>query len=320
STVPVGTADHVRHIVLQNQKEKHQFDLVSNPEFLREGEAIHDFMNPDRIVIGTSSEKAKEIMTRLYKGLERTGKPIFITDIKSSEIIKYAANAFLATKISFMNQIAQLCEKVGGDVKEVAKGIGLDQRIGSRFLQAGVGYGGSCFPKDVQALVHTAEQAGIDFSILEAVHKVNEEQKQSLLPKIQKLVGDLHAKKIALLGLSFKPKTDDIRDAPSITIINQLLAAGAIVAAYDPIAIKAMKKQYPQIIYCEDAYETAKDASCLVVVTEWDEFRYLDLQKIKQLMKTPCIIDGRNMYDEEEARALGFQYIGVGRGNSGERQ
>ena len=320
STVPVGTADHVRHLILQHQTEKHPFDLVSNPEFLREGEAIHDFMNPDRIVIGVSSEKAKEIMIRLYKGLERTGKPIFITDIKSSEIIKYAANAFLATKISFMNQIAQLCEKVGGDVKEVAKGIGLDQRIGSRFLQAGVGYGGSCFPKDVQALVHTAEKAGLECSILEAVHKVNEQQKQSLLPKIQKLVGDLHGKKIALLGLSFKPKTDDIRDAPAITIINQLLAAGAIIAAYDPIAIEAMKKQYPQIIYCGDAYETAKDAVCLVIATEWDEFRYLDLQKIKQSMKTACIVDGRNIYDQKETRALGFEYIGVGRGNSEEGQ
>ncbi len=320
STVPVGTADHVRHIVLQHQAEKHPFDLVSNPEFLREGEAIHDFMNPDRIVIGASSEKAKEIMIHLYKGLERTGKPIFITDIKSSEIIKYAANAFLATKISFMNQIAQLCEKVGGDVKEVGKGIGLDNRIGSRFLQAGVGYGGSCFPKDVQALIHTAEQAGLDFSILKAVHTVNEQQKQSLLPKIQKCVGDLHGKKIALLGLSFKPKTDDIRDAPSITIINQLLAAGASIRAYDPIAMEAMKKYYPQITYCQDAYETAKDASCLVIVTEWDEFRYLDLKRIKEGIKVPCIVDGRNIYDQEEARALGFQYIGVGRGNNEARE
>jgi UDPglucose 6-dehydrogenase len=316
STVPVGTADHVRHIVLQHQREKHPFDLVSNPEFLREGEAIYDFMNPDRIVIGASSEKAKEIMIRLYKGLERTEKPIFITDIKSSEIIKYAANAFLATKISFMNQIAQLCEKVGGDVKEVGKGIGLDNRIGSRFLQAGVGYGGSCFPKDVQALIHTAEQAELDFSILEAVHAVNEQQKQSLLPKIQKLVGDLQGKKIALLGLSFKPKTDDIRDAPSRTIINQLLVAGAKITAYDPIAMEAMKKHYTQITYCQDAYETAKDASCLVIVTEWDEFRYLDLKRIREVMKVPCIVDGRNIYDQKEACALGFQYIGVGRGTT----
>lgn len=313
STVPVGTADQIQAIILQ-QQEKHAFDLVSNPEFLREGEAIHDFMNPDRIIIGVESEKAKDIMIHLYKGLERTGKPIFITDIKSSEIIKYAANAFLATKISFMNQIAQLCEHIGGDVKEIAKGIGLDQRIGSRFLQAGVGYGGSCFPKDVQALVHTAEQAGLDFSILEAVHKVNEQQKQSLLPKIQKLVGDLQGKKIALLGLSFKPKTDDIRDAPALTIINQLLAAGATVAAYDPIAMEAMKKYHQQIMYCRDAYETARDASCLVIVTEWDEFRYIDLSKIKDIMKTPCIVDGRNIYDPEEARSLGFQYTGVGRG------
>ena len=316
STVPVGTADQVRAIITQEQKEKHQFDLVSNPEFLREGEAIHDFMNPDRIVIGVEADRAKEIMTRLYKGLERTGKPIFVTDIKSSEIIKYAANAFLATKISFMNQIAQLCEKVGGDVKEVAKGIGLDQRIGSRFLQAGVGYGGSCFPKDVQALTQTAQEAGIDFPFLQAVHEVNNKQKQSLLPKIQTLIGDIQGKTIAVLGLSFKPKTDDIRDAPAGTIIQQLLNGGAKVKAYDPIAMSAMKKYFPTIEYTESAYDAAKDAECIVIATEWDEFRYLDLSKIKQSMKTPAIVDGRNIYDEEEVKRMGFKYVGVGRGKS----
>ncbi len=320
STVPVGTADQVRAIIQQEQKEKHPFDLVSNPEFLREGEAIHDFMNPDRIVIGVEADRAKEIMTRLYKGVERTGKPIFITDIKSSEIIKYAANAFLATKISFMNQIAQLCEKVGGDVKEVAKGIGLDQRIGSRFLQAGVGYGGSCFPKDVQALTQTAQEAGISFPLLQAVHEVNNKQKQSLLPKIQTLVGDIKGKTIAVLGLSFKPKTDDIRDAPSVTIIQQLLNAGAKVNAYDPIAMQPMKKYFPTIEYTESAYDAAKDAECIVIATEWDEFRYLDLSKIKQSMKTPVIVDGRNIYDEEEVKRMGFKYVGVGRGNSEDAQ
>ncbi len=320
STVPVGTANQVQAIIKQEQKEKHPFDLVSNPEFLREGEAIHDFMNPDRIVIGVEAKRAEEIMIRLYKGLERTGKPIFITDIKSSEIIKYAANAFLATKISFMNQIAQLCEKVGGDVKEVAKGIGLDQRIGSRFLQAGVGYGGSCFPKDVQALTQTAQEAGIEFPLLEAVHDVNNKQKQSLLPKIQALVGDLQGKTITVLGLSFKPKTDDIRDAPSQTIIQQLLNTGAQVKAYDPIAMDVMKKYFPTIGYAESAYDAAKNADCIVIVTEWDEFRYLDLIKIKDSMKNPIIVDGRNIYDSEEAKRMGFKYIGVGRGNSEEAQ
>lgn len=313
STVPVGTADQVRAIIKQEQKEQHPFDLVSNPEFLREGEAIHDFMNPDRIVIGVESERAKDIMIHLYKGLERTGKPIFITDIKSSEIIKYAANAFLATKISFMNQIAQLCEKVGGDVKEVAKGIGLDNRIGSRFLQAGIGYGGSCFPKDVLALINTAEEAGIAFPILEAVHDVNTKQKHSLLPKIEREVKSIQGRIIAVLGLSFKPKTDDIRDAPSIVIIQQLLNQSAIIKTFDPIAMESMKKLFPTLQYCESAYDAAKDADCLVVVTEWDEFRYLDLTKIKNSMKAPIIIDGRNIYDPEEVRRQGFTYVGVGR-------
>lgn len=320
STVPVGTANQVATIIAQEQKKKHPFDLVSNPEFLREGEAIHDFMNPDRIIIGVEADSAREIMTRLYKGLERTGKPIFITDIKSSEIIKYAANAFLATKISFMNQIAQLCEKVGGDVKEVAKGIGLDNRIGSRFLQAGVGYGGSCFPKDVQALIQTAKEAGIEFPLLQAVHEVNNKQKQSLLPKIQALVGNLQGKKIAVLGLSFKPKTDDIRDAPSVTVIKQLQEQGAQIKAYDPIAINAMKRYFPAIEYVESAYDAAKNADCMVIVTEWDEFRYLNLSKIKEMMKSPIIVDGRNIYDSQEVRQMGFKYIGVGRAKSEEMQ
>lgn len=320
STVPVGTANQVAAIIKQEQKEKHQFDLISNPEFLREGEAIHDFMNPDRIVIGVESDRAKEMMTRLYKGLERTGKPIFITDIKSSEIIKYAANAFLATKISFMNQIAQLCEKVGGDVKEVAKGIGLDQRIGSRFLQAGVGYGGSCFPKDVQALTQTAKEAGIEFSLLQAVHEVNNKQKQSLLPKIQKFVGNLQGKTVAVLGLAFKPKTDDIRDAPSMIIIQQLINNGAKIKVYDPIAMEAMKKYFPAIEYAESAYDAAKNADCVVILTEWDEFRYLDLNKIKETMTNPAIVDGRNIYDQQEVRRIGFKYVGVGRANNEEVQ
>lgn len=318
STVPVGTADSVRHIILNNQPNKAElipFDLVSNPEFLREGEGIHDFMNPDRIVIGVESERAKEIMIQLYKGLERTGKPIFITDIKSSEIIKYASNAFLATKISFINQIAQLCEKVGGDVKEISKGIGLDMRIGSRFLQAGAGFGGSCFPKDVEALIHTAEEAAVVFPLLNAVREVNIYQKQLLFPKILRLLGTVSGKTIAVLGLSFKPKTDDIREAPSLVLLRQLLGAGASVQAFDPAAMNNMKKIFPNIFYCSNAYDAVQHADCLVIVTEWDEFRYLDLRKIKELMKTPYIVDGRNIYEPKEILALGFQYIGVGRGN-----
>lgn len=313
STVPVGTADEVKQIILENQQHPIEFDLVSNPEFLKEGEAIHDFMNPDRIVIGVESEKAKEIMFHLYKGIERTGKPIFATDIKSSELIKYAANAFLATKISFMNQIAQLCEKTGGDIKEIAKGIGLDQRIGSRFLHAGIGYGGSCFPKDVQALIYTAEEVHLPFPLLRAVHEVNTEQKKSLLPKIQRALGTVQGKTIAVLGLSFKPKTDDIRDAPAQILIEQLLAAGAQIKAFDPVAMENMKKIFPTITYAASSYEAAEQADCLVIVTEWDEFRYMDLQKIKNIMTNQIIIDGRNIYDPKEATEKGFRYIGVGR-------
>jgi UDPglucose 6-dehydrogenase len=319
STVPVGTADQVKQHILASQKEKYSFSLVSNPEFLREGEAIKDFMNPDRIVIGVEDEEAKKQMIHIYKGIERVGKPIFATSIKSAELIKYAANAFLATKISFMNEVAQLCERVGGDVKQVAQGIGLDTRIGPRFLQAGIGYGGSCFPKDVQALVHTAQEVGLDFSILRAVHAVNDAQKRSLFPKIQTLLGDVTEKRVAILGLSFKPKTDDIRDAPSLVLMQQLLDAGAIVQAYDPVAMPNMKKHFsssPHVMYCADAYSAAAGADCLVIVTDWDEFRYLDLTKIKGCMKESVIVDGRNIYDPKDVFSLGFVYIGVGREGS----
>jgi UDPglucose 6-dehydrogenase len=271
-------------------------------------------MNPDRIVIGVESEKAKEIITHIYKGIERTGRPIFVTDVKSSELIKYTSNAFLATKISFMNQIAQLCEKVGGDVKEISKGIGLDTRIGSRFLQAGVGYGGSCFPKDVQALIYTGKENNIDLSLLRAVEDINDNQKKSLFPKIEKLLsGQISGKTITLFGLSFKPKTDDIREAPALVIIDQLLAAGAKLRVYDPVAMQSMKTVQPYLKYCLNAYDAAQDSDCVVIVTEWDEFRYIDLKRIKENMKTPCIVDGRNIYDSKEVRALGFKYVGVGR-------
>ncbi|MCF7861743.1 UDP-glucose/GDP-mannose dehydrogenase family protein [Candidatus Woesearchaeota archaeon] len=313
STVPVGTADKVKEIIAENQESAMEFDLVSNPEFLREGEAIKDFMTPDRVVIGTESDKSRDIMLDIYRGIERTGKPIMITSIKSAEMIKYASNAFLATKISFMNEIARICEKVGGDVKDVARGMGLDSRIGPRFLQAGVGYGGSCFPKDVRAIINTAREAGLDFRILNAVDSINEEQKTLLLPKIKKLVPDLKGVSVAVWGLSFKPKTDDMREAPSIVVINQLLAEGAMVKAFDPVAQKVAKKLLPDIHYSNSPFNALKDADLLVIVTEWDEFRYLDKEKIKKYMNKPNVVDGRNVWEPSEMKALGFNYIGVGR-------
>lgn len=314
STVPVGTADKVKETIIKNQQAPQDVDLVSNPEFLREGEAIKDFMNPDRIVIGTDSEKAKDIMIKIYKGIERTGKPILITDIKTAEIIKYASNAFLATKISFMNEIAQLCEKTGGDVKLVARGMGLDQRIGPRFLQAGIGYGGSCFPKDVRALLRRGEEAGYEFKIIKAVDEVNEAQKKSLLPKVEKILGTIEGKNIAVWGLAFKPKTDDIREAPSVILINQLLEKGAKITAFDPAAMENVKKELgDKISYGKDPYSTVENADCLVLVTEWDQFRYLDMEKIKAVMKSPNVVDGRNVYTPGDMKEHGINYIGVGR-------
>ncbi len=311
STVPVGTADKVKQIISENTQQ--EFDVVSNPEFLREGAAIKDFLNPDRIVLGTDSEKAKEIMTRLYRPLERVRKPIIITDSRSAELIKYASNAMLATRISFINEVANLCEKAGGDIKAVARGMGLDTRIGPRFLQAGVGYGGSCFPKDVRALIRTGEEYGVKFKIVEAVDEVNKDQKKTLLPKIQKLVGDLSGKKIAVWGLAFKPKTDDIREAPAIEVVKQLLDSGAKVTAFDPVAQEHFSKLYPDVTYGEEPFEILQDVDALVILTEWDSFRELDKEKMKSLMKSPNVIDGRNVYSPKEMKEKGFNYIGVGR-------
>ena len=313
STVPVGTAQLVSNIIKENQKEHIDFDVVSNPEFLREGEAINDFMIPERVIIGTESEKARKVMESIYKGVARTNRPIVFTDTKSAEIIKYASNAMLATRISFMNEIAGLCEKAGGDVKEVAKGIGLDSRIGPRFLQAGVGYGGSCFPKDVKALAQTMNHHEVESKILQAVEQVNEEQKKSLLPKIKKLVPDLKGKTIAIWGLAFKPKTDDMREAPSIVIIKQLQEEGAKIKAFDPEAQETAKKILKDVEYTKDIYDAVKDADALVIATEWNEFRSVDKNKIKQLLKQPNIIDGRNVYDPREMKEAGFNYIGIGR-------
>ena len=313
STVPVGTAQLVSEIIKENQLEPIDFDVVSNPEFLREGEAINDFMMPDRVVIGADSEKAKNMMENIYKGIARTNKPIMFTDTKSAEIIKYASNAMLATRISFMNEIAKLCEKSGGDVKEVAKGMGLDSRIGPRFLQAGVGYGGSCFPKDVKALAQTMNHHEVESKILQSVEHVNEEQKKSLLPKIKKLLPDLNGKTIAIWGLAFKPKTDDMREAPSVVVIEQLQNEGARIRAFDPVAQESAKKMLNNVEYFSDPYDAIKDADMLVIVTEWNEFRNLDKQKMKELMKHPNILDGRNVYGPNEMKELGFNYIGVGR-------
>ncbi len=313
STVPVGTADIVKQIIKENQRKSVEFDVVSNPEFLREGTALKDFMIPDRIVIGSDSDKAKNIMEKIYESVARTGKPILNTSIRTAELIKYASNAMLATRISFMNELSHLAEKVGADIKKVAQGIGLDSRIGPRFLQAGVGYGGSCFPKDVQALIQTLKQNNCEAKILEAVEEVNQKQKESLLPKIKKLVPSLKGKTITIWGLSFKPKTDDIRGASSLVIINQLQKEGALINVFDPEAQEKTKKILKNINYFKTPYESLKNSSCLVIVTEWDEFRSLDKEKIKKLLKEPNVVDGRNVYDVEDMKEAGFNYISVGR-------
>jgi UDPglucose 6-dehydrogenase len=313
STAPIGTVEKIGEIIAASQKKSFKFDLVSNPEFMREGEAIKDFTNPDRIVIGAQSSKAKEIMLSIYSGIARADKPIVFTDIRSAELIKYASNAMLATRISFMNEVAQLCEKVGGDIKVVAKGIGLDSRIGPRFLQAGIGYGGSCFPKDVKALTQIMLSNGIDAKILTAVDEVNEQQKRSLIHKVKKLIPMLKGKTIAVWGLAFKPKTDDMREAPSVVIIQQLQEAGAKIRAFDPESQQIAKKILKNVMFCNDPYSTVTGCDALVVVTEWNEFRDLDLKKVKKLLKLPNIIDGRNIYEPEEMKKMGFRYICVGR-------
>lgn len=313
STAPVGTLEKIGKVIESTQNKPIKYDLVSNPEFMREGEAIKDFTNPDRIVIGVQTEKAKRIMASIYRGISRTDKPIMFTDLRSAELIKYASNAMLATRISFMNEMAQLCEKVGGDIKAIAKGIGLDSRIGPRFLQAGIGYGGSCFPKDVKALAQIMKLNSIEPRILTAVNEVNEQQKSSLILKIKKLIPNLKGKSIAIWGLAFKPKTDDMREAPSITIIQQLQELGVKIKAFDPEAQENARKIFKNITYSNNPYSALKGCDALVVVTEWNEFRDLELKKVKQLLKHPNIIDGRNIYDPQEMKKLGFNYICVGR-------
>ena len=312
STVPVGTADMVKQIIRENQQTEIEFDVVSNPEFLREGAAVKDFENPDRIIVGSDSKKAREIMTSLYRSVARTDRPIMMTDIRSAEIIKYASNTMLAARISFINQLSYLCEKTGADIKEVAKGMGLDDRIGARFLQAGIGYGGSCFPKDVMALISTLKAYDCDAEMFEAIHRINERQKTIVVQKLASIL-EINGSTIAVWGISFKPKTDDIREAPALKIIEQLQEKGARVHACDPVAIENAKAELSDVTFFDNPYETIRDCDALIVATEWNEFRNLDMRAVKILLKKPIVIDGRNIYDPKEMKELGFTYVGIGR-------
>lgn len=313
STVPVGTADKVRAAVLKHATV--EFDIVSNPEFLREGFAVDDFLKPDRVVIGTSSEKARKTMEELYKPYVRQGNPIIFMDEKSAELTKYAANAFLATKITFMNEIANLCEKLGADVDAVRIGIGSDDRIGKRFLFPGIGYGGSCFPKDVQALAKSAAEVNYDFKILESVMDINEKQKTIIVPKIKEYFkGNLKGKKIALWGLAFKPDTDDIREAPALYIINELVKEGVTIVAYDPEAMNNVKNLIgDKISYAKDEYDALQHADALLIATEWSLFRTPDFEKVSSLLKNKVIFDGRNLYGLSQMKELGYFYSSIGR-------
>ncbi|MBN8838227.1 MAG: UDP-glucose/GDP-mannose dehydrogenase family protein [Sphingobacteriia bacterium] len=313
STVPVGTAEKVKNAISENYK--YEFDVVSNPEFLREGVAVDDFMKPDRVVIGTSSERAKKVMSDLYAPYVRQGNPVIFMDEKSAELTKYAANSFLATKISFMNEIAQLCERLGADVDMVRRGIGSDERIGKRFLFPGIGYGGSCFPKDVQALVKSAEEVNYDFKILKAVEDVNDAQKLHLVPKIQKYYnGNLKGKHFALWGLAFKPNTDDIREAPALYLIDALTAEGATISAYDPEAMPNVQKLVGnKIDFAENQYKALENADALIIATEWSEFRTPDFEAIEKKIKSKVVFDGRNVFDVNQMKELGYHYESIGR-------
>lgn len=311
STVPVQTGQWIERTIRLAVKPKHSFDVASNPEFLREGTAIQDFMKPDRIVLGVKSRKARELLEALYQPL---GSPIVVTDVASAELIKHASNSFLSMKISFINAIAQLCERCGADVVEVAEGLGLDRRIGRAFLDAGAGFGGYCFPKDLDAFIRIAEQLGCDFELLKAVRNINERHKGWFARKVQQALWVLHGKTIAVLGLAFKPNTDDMRLAPSLDIIKELEREGARIRAFDPQAMREAARLLPSVTKCRDPYEAARGADCLVILTEWNEFKELDFARVKRLMRQPVIVDGRNLYDPRRMRRLGFRYVGVGRG------
>ena len=313
STVPIGTGEHIRKLIAERKKTKATFGVVSNPEFLREGAAINDFMRPDRVVIGSRDEEAIAIMKDLYRPLYLIEAPFVITSLEAAELTKYAANAFLATKVSFINEIANLCDRIGCDVHDVARAIGMDKRIGSKFLHPGPGFGGSCFPKDTRALASVARQFDCASLIVDAVIQVNEHQGQLMLAKIRELVGQLQGKTIAVLGLAFKPETDDMREAPAVGIIRSLIEDGASIRAYDPVAMSEAKKLLSDIEYADDEYGAVTGADALVFVTEWNQFRALDLARIRDLMATPKVADLRNIYDPEDMKELGFQYVGVGR-------
>jgi UDPglucose 6-dehydrogenase len=312
STVPVGAGDEVERIIAESRPDA-DFVVVSNPEFLREGAAISDFKRPDRIVVGTTDERARAVMSEIYRPLNLNQPPLFFVDRRTSELVKYAANAFLATKITFINEIADLCEKVGANVQDVAHGIGMDNRIGSKFLHAGPGYGGSCFPKDTLALVKTGQDADSPLRIIETVAAVNEQRKRGMAKKvIAACGGSVRGKTIALLGLAFKPNTDDMRDAPSLAIVTALEDAGAKVRAHDPAGMDQARAQLPNVTLCADPYECARGAEALVIVTEWDAFRALDFKRLAELMASPSIVDLRNVYRPEDVRRRGFRYVGVG--------
>jgi UDPglucose 6-dehydrogenase len=311
STVPVGTGELVREVIGRHQPRPIDFDVVSNPEFLREGSAIEDTLRPDRIVIGAPNQQVAMTLVELYAPLER---PMIITDLPSAEVIKYASNAFLATKISFINAVANICEAAGADVGQVTKAMGLDSRIGHQFLQPGLGYGGSCFPKDVDSLIHTAARLGYDFRLLRSVAEINRERAGHLVDTMQKAMGPLEDKQVAILGLAFKPNTDDMRDARSLEVIRLLQAAGARIRAYDPVAMDNARRLLPErVAFCESAYAAAEGADALALLTEWNEFKLLNLERLRRLLRCPVIFDGRNCYEPERMRRLGFEYHSVGR-------
>ena len=315
STVPVGTAAKVSAAV--NRHATLPFHMCSNPEFLKEGAAIDDFMKPDRVVIGVETDHARSVMAELYAPFVRTGKPILFMDLPSAEMTKYAANAMLATRISFMNEIANLCEVVGADVDQVRKGIGSDTRIGPAFLFPGPGYGGSCFPKDVKALVQTARASEVRLHVLDAVEHANDEQKHVLFKKVERCLGAVKGKRVALWGLAFKPNTDDMREAPALVLIEELLGAGAEVTAHDPVAMHETERRIGRTItYAESSYAALVDADALIVVTDWNEYRHPDFERIRTTLRTPIVVDGRNLYDAQKMRALGFTYASIGRGRS----
>jgi UDPglucose 6-dehydrogenase len=313
STVPIGTGRMIESIVSEGVAGKHTFAVVSNPEFLREGSAIEDFMHPDRVVIGTRDRRAAEMMKKVYSPLHAADVPFIVTNVETAELIKYASNGFLATKISFINEVAQICEAWGADVEVVSKGMGLDNRIGPKFLQAGPGFGGSCFPKDTRAAAQIARDAGLRFRIIEAVLEVNEFTQKRMIEKVDQALGGFAGKTIAVLGLSFKPNTDDLRESPALPVVAALVDGGATVRAFDPEAMTACKPLFPTVVYTRDAYEAAEGADAVVIATEWNQFRKLDLDRLRKLVRGMLVIDLRNLYEPEEMAAEGFRYVSIGR-------